>query len=731
MTPTTKAKSTDIQLSIILTVHAEGILLHKTLKSIDRALQPLHQKAITTELILHCDNLNAATEEYIETHKEQFKQARMFVNHFGDLGSSRNFAVKQAKGKYVTFIDADDFMSEEWLARAYEFLEAHEFGKYVAHSEYTVEFGGSDSLVIKHGEIDKPTDTLLSVFANRWNSIIMAPRELLLTIAYSPNKPGYGYEDWYVNCRLIYAGIHNVLIPGTVIFVRRKDTSSEWLRQKISYFVLPANPLLSFKNIRALPLPKTTASAAPIFKPSTFQKVKNRLLPAIKRVPGAEHYARKVYSRLHRVSEAASRPEIPAWLISEWRAMHRVEKQLFPSSELLQHLPIYDSLSPDHFKAGEAYKRLVDHTTKDNYDYVMFVPWLIHGGADLVTINYVNMLKKLRPSKNILVIATLPTRSVWADKLVDVDFMPFGEITEGLSPEIKFRLLEQLIENSGTQYVHITNSELGYRYVETYKDYLRHTDKKIILTSFSQSTDASGRVFGYSHTHVPRVYEQATAVTSDNAAVIRMWEAEYGFAPQRLFVIHQPVAVPELAIPDRPLANDSLKILWAARLSPEKQPQLVAQIGRLIQDTTVTIDMYGHIEPGFDVSFLNTLPSNVRYRGPFDGLYSLPIDQYDAYLYTSLFDGMPNSVLEAIAGHLPIVSSNVGGLPDLITTNQDGILVDDLQNPKPYAAALRKLAEEPELLLTYCEKLFKKFMTQHSPAAYEKEIKAFLAYINY
>lgn len=46
----------------------------------------------------------------------------------------------------------------------------------------------------------------------------------------------------------------------------------------------------------------------------------------------------------------------------------------------------------------------------------------------------------------------------------------------------------------------------------------------------------------------------------------------------------------------------------------------------------------------------------------------------DVFLLPSRVESFPNAVMEAMAAALPVVASNVGGIPDLVRPGQDGFL---------------------------------------------------------
>jgi glycosyltransferase involved in cell wall biosynthesis len=68
----------------------------------------------------------------------------------------------------------------------------------------------------------------------------------------------------------------------------------------------------------------------------------------------------------------------------------------------------------------------------------------------------------------------------------------------------------------------------------------------------------------------------------------------------------------------------------------------------------------------------------------------------DCFLNPSQYEGMPNTVLEAMASGLPVIASDVGGNNALVQDGQTGLLVN-LAEPASLAAAMAKLAREPEL----------------------------------
>ena len=88
---------------------------------------------------------------------------------------------------------------------------------------------------------------------------------------------------------------------------------------------------------------------------------------------------------------------------------------------------------------------------------------------------------------------------------------------------------------------------------------------------------------------------------------------------------------------------------------------------------------------------------NVEFKGQVDhdqvfGLY----DAADIYLNGSLIDNQPLSLLEAFACGLPVVTTNAGGIPDIVTHEQSGLLVE-CEDYEAMAAAAMRLVRDSEL----------------------------------
>ncbi len=68
---------------------------------------------------------------------------------------------------------------------------------------------------------------------------------------------------------------------------------------------------------------------------------------------------------------------------------------------------------------------------------------------------------------------------------------------------------------------------------------------------------------------------------------------------------------------------------------------------------------------------------------------------FDVFVLPSVKEGLPYTIMEAMAAGVPVVASRVGGIPDLIEHGKSGILVPP-KDPNALAQALLDLLDRPE-----------------------------------
>lgn len=88
----------------------------------------------------------------------------------------------------------------------------------------------------------------------------------------------------------------------------------------------------------------------------------------------------------------------------------------------------------------------------------------------------------------------------------------------------------------------------------------------------------------------------------------------------------------------------------------------------------------------------NNLTHNIKFHG---WQKDLPpyYQSFDLLLQPSLTEGLPNTLLEAMALKTPVAATPVGGIPELITHNHNGILLDP--NPNQWHTQLLNLINDP------------------------------------
>jgi glycosyltransferase involved in cell wall biosynthesis len=125
-----------------------------------------------------------------------------------------------------------------------------------------------------------------------------------------------------------------------------------------------------------------------------------------------------------------------------------------------------------------------------------------------------------------------------------------------------------------------------------------------------------------------------------------------------------------------------IKLLWVRSFSKIYNPKLAIKVLKRLKDERINVSLC-MVGPDTDGSLqdVKAFAKEQKVKIVFTGRLSKEewinlSKDYNIFINTTNFDNTPVSVMEAMALGLPIVSTNVGGLPYLISDKEEGLLVD-------------------------------------------------------
>lgn len=173
---------------------------------------------------------------------------------------------------------------------------------------------------------------------------------------------------------------------------------------------------------------------------------------------------------------------------------------------------------------------------------------------------------------------------------------------------------------------------------------------------------------------------------------------QFGVSPERIRVIHNGIDPGKFEYRDRETARRTLGlalnrpvILCVARLSAEKQIHLLIEAISRLPETPLQVFIVGDGPLRSDLHSLIAalglqnrviLTGGIPHQSLADWYYAS-----DLFCLTSAHEGCPVVVHEALACGVPVISTPVGAVPDLIDPGENGLLTGP--DPDSIAAALK------------------------------------------
>ena len=170
--------------------------------------------------------------------------------------------------------------------------------------------------------------------------------------------------------------------------------------------------------------------------------------------------------------------------------------------------------------------------------------------------------------------------------------------------------------------------------------------------------------------------------------------SSYGFRPEHLTVIPNGISVPDGNLSEK---NQRIIIGSAGRLFPVKGYELLVEIAaRVVQELNeADFVLAGDGPQRADLEKAiarRGLQQRFKLLGHVDDIASF-YRGLDVYINTSVHEGMPMSILEAMGHGLPVIVPKVGGFPEIVENDRQGYLIAE-RSPQAFADCCLRLCRD-------------------------------------
>lgn len=645
------------------------------------------------------------------------------------------FSAKDCNGEFLLFLKSGDYVSLNLLQ---EFGEIQTQVDSIYVPEEKVFYGASAYTHTSLSSNDQYFTNLSILTSNIWGESFIVSKKDYINII---NNGKYFVNAKSFYCDALSAGVTVRIIPKTISFVQTGCSSfPSWEDYLVGPKRIFSKRDLELKrwNIRtqdkeekedlfmqflSLKFPRVSSHLLKWNKwiRNIFWKIKNREdnRMLIKKI--ASEFFPKLYLRLFILKEKSKKKEdfYDNWMLTEWKSINIIEPKLYPPV-----VPLYKE------------KQKLQNNNIDNYlcemlsffpekiDTLILCPWLKRGGADKLVINLIKGFRKEFPNRKIGLITTEQTTSEILSELDEGNyFFDFGNSFSDLDESERLVVLKRfLIEIKASKVVNV-NSHLLFNLLFSHsKELSKYSDYYCFC--FSPSKSKEGQFTGFAFDFIPYIINDVKQIITDNCNIINVLSEMFGLDRTKFSVLYQPVdfiQIKKLDYTDKKIWN----ILWASRIDYEKLPEIFGKILEKSKDSDLEFHVYGTsvMDKAFNLREFSKYKNVHTYGAYRGGLHGIHGERYDLYLYTSWFDGMPNTVLEAISLGLPVVASNVGGINEIIENDKTGFLVDNIFNEEEYLYKLEKCMNMRNKLNTLRTNAMKRLKEQHSWGKYQDTLQ--------
>ena len=177
------------------------------------------------------------------------------------------------------------------------------------------------------------------------------------------------------------------------------------------------------------------------------------------------------------------------------------------------------------------------------------------------------------------------------------------------------------------------------------------------------------------------------------------WVRKWGIPDERLTVIYNSVQVPSAIEPAPVPVTCPIKIATAGRLVSWKcVDSIIAAVGRMENVGLVICGDGPERDNLTNLTKALGLSDRVYFAGQRSRSETLALmAACDIFILNSTYEGLPHVILEAISLKLPVITTAVGGIPELVRDGETGFLIEH-GDVKGLEKTIRQLVESYEIL---------------------------------
>ena len=183
----------------------------------------------------------------------------------------------------------------------------------------------------------------------------------------------------------------------------------------------------------------------------------------------------------------------------------------------------------------------------------------------------------------------------------------------------------------------------------------------------------------------------------------KIWFESIGVKSEKIIVLHNITADPLFLEGKTPIASRKVHFLFMGEIGPRKgvfdilrgltkhRDELKDKLELRIGGNKMECELHKAIEDGH-------LEDCVKFEGWVSGKKKIELLNWaDVFILPSFNEGLPISILEAMSYGHPIISTPVGGIPEVVETELNGVIVTP-GDDEAIVSAIKKYIEDKSLI---------------------------------